>query len=202
MIKVKRFVNELMASNCFIIYDERYGDCLVVDPASRDSLNEISFFEKHNIKPSHILLTHEHTDHTWGVNAIVAKYDSKIVCSKACADNLNRESRAYFLLYYDDKSYKYSVARVDVMLEDIEYKLVWHNIPILFISTPGHSMGSVCIQIEDKLFTGDTLMQFKPFINKRNGSKEAYENSLVKLKQLTVGKNFTIFPGHGETFKL
>lgn len=202
MIKVIRFINELMTSNCFIIYDEMYADCLVVDPASRESLNEIAFFEENNIKPSHVLLTHEHTDHTWGVNAIIDKYDSKIVCSKACADNLNRESRSYFLLYYDDKSYKYSVERVDVLLEDMEYKLTWHNIPILFISTPGHSMGSVCIQIEDKLFTGDTLMQFKPFINKRNGSKEAYEDSLAKLKQFTIGKDLTVFPGHGEIFKL
>ena len=78
----------------------------------------------------------------------------------------------------------------------------WRNYSIQFISTPGHSKGSICFLIENKLFSGDTLMQSKPFINKRNGSMEEYKNSLNILNMLIKGKNITIYPGHGDTFKI
>ena len=51
MLKVKRFINELMTSNCYVVYEDGFDDCIVVDPASRDCLNEISFFEEHKLKP-------------------------------------------------------------------------------------------------------------------------------------------------------
>jgi len=40
MLKVKRFINELMTSNCYVVYEEGFDDCIVVDPASRYCLND------------------------------------------------------------------------------------------------------------------------------------------------------------------
>lgn len=201
MLEIQRFVNELMTSNCYVIYDDSYNDCMVIDPASKDCTKEISFFIEHGLKPSYVLLTHEHTDHTWGANTLIDKYDSKIVCSKVCAENIDKESSAYFRLYFNDRNYEYRVARVDIILEDVSNKLKWHDYDIEFIPSPGHSMGSVCIKILDNLFTGDAWMQYKPYINRRNGSKIAYVKSLTMLKEYAKGKRLTIYPGHGECFK-
>ena len=67
--------------------------------------------------------------------------------------------------------------------------------------TPGHSYGSMCIDIDRMLFTGDTVMQSRPYINKRNGSKEVFKQSIANvLARFNVDQN--IYPGHGETFQL
>jgi len=200
MLKVKRFINELMSSNCYIIFDETFDDCIVIDPASEKCVEEQSFFNEKGITPSYIVLTHEHTDHTWGTNILIDKFDVKVVCSKVCSENLLKEFSAYFSFYYNDIDYKYNVKRIDILLEDINYHLIWHGREIKFFNTPGHSMGSVCLQIEDMLFTGDTWMQYKPYINKRNGSKVLYKENLQKLKNYASEKNLTIYPGHGDPF--
>lgn len=48
MLKVERFVNELMTSNCYVVYDEDTKRCLAIDPGSEKSLSEIEFIEKKN----------------------------------------------------------------------------------------------------------------------------------------------------------
>ena len=43
MIKVERFVNQLMTSNCYIVVDEESKHCLCIDPASEKSECEIAY---------------------------------------------------------------------------------------------------------------------------------------------------------------
>ena len=106
MLKIKRFVNELMTSNCYVVYDEDAKRSLVIDPASEKSLREIQFIEENGLALDYIFLTHEHTDHTWGVNSLVEQYQkAKVICSEVCKQNLKKEFQAYFLLYYDDANY-------------------------------------------------------------------------------------------------
>ena len=62
-------------------------------------------------------------------------------------------------------------------------------------------MGSICFLIDGKLFTGDTIMQSKPYINKRNGSKEEFRKSIKKILA-GIGENQVIYPGHGEVIML
>ena len=96
MIKVERFVNELMSSNCYIVADEASRHCICIDPASEKSLREIEYIENNGLTLDYIILTHEHTDHTWGVNALKDSYpDSKLVCSKQC---MKYAPKASFLL--------------------------------------------------------------------------------------------------------
>lgn len=67
------------------------------------------------------------------------------------------------------------------------------------LHTSGHSPGSVCIMVDDILFTGDTL--FKNAIGRTDfigGDKYAMENSLRRI--LSLKGNFRIFPRHeGDT---
>lgn len=157
--------------------------------------------DKNAIFPEYIILTHEHTDHTWGCNTLLDKYNSKIVCSRFCRDALPKEGRAYFQFYYDDSNYEYAVKKVDILIEDINCVLKWNEYDIYFIPTPGHSDGSVCFSIDDNLFTGDTLMQYKPFIPKKKGSSEKLQDSIESILNkypLTT----VVYPGHGDSFLL
>lgn len=201
MIRVERFVNELMSSNCYLLVDEVSMHCICIDPGSEKSLREIDYIEKNGLTLDYIILTHEHTDHTWGCNALVEKFGAKVVCSEVCKQNLANEFQAYFLLYYDNPDYRYNVCNVDYTTEELGGILDWQGHSFKFVYTPGHSMGSVCILVEGMLFTGDTVMQTKPYINKRNGSKERFKESIAMILSKFDGEQ-TIYPGHGEVFKL
>ncbi len=201
MITVKRFINELMSSNCYLVADEASNHCICIDPASEKSLREIEYIEQNCLALDYIILTHEHTDHTWGCNALVEKFGAQVICSEVCKQNLAKEFQAYFLLYYDNLDYHYTVCQVDDTTEELGNELEWQGHKIEFINTPGHSMGSICILIEEMLFTGDTLMQSKPYINKRNGSKEKYLESVNMLLN-RFERNLMIFPGHGNSFQI
>ena len=180
MIHIKRFINELMTSNCYIVWDDITKGAIIIDPASEYSIHESVFIEKNGLLLDYIILTHEHTDHTWGVNALLDRYDIKVVCSEICKNNLSKAGDMYFRLYYEREDYTYSVRRVDLNTESLNNQLDWRGNIIKFIPTPGHSMGSICIDIDNNLFTGDTIMQYKPYINKRNGSVELYKQSLYE----------------------
>lgn len=199
MLKIERFINELMTSNCYVVYDEDTKRCLVIDPASEKSIREIQFIEKKGLALDYIILTHEHTDHTWGVNALLEKYPSaKVICSELCKAALPKESKTYFQFYYDDPNYVYNVKRVDYTTEELNWKLEWNEHNIQFIPAPGHSPGSVCIAIDDIVFGGDTLMPFKPFIKKRNGgSREQFQESVRKIVD-TYPEETLVYPGHGD----
>ena len=202
-MRVERFVNQLMNSNCFVVIDDGAKRCVCIDPASEKSEREIILIEESGLTLDYILLTHEHTDHTWGVNALLQKYPSaKVICSELCKEALPREAKAYFQFYYDDPNYSYNVARVDSTTEDLEWQMEWNSHKVVFIPTPGHSPGSVCIAIENILFGGDTLMPFKPFIKKRNGgSLEQFQESVRKIVD-SYPEETLVYPGHGEVGQL
>ncbi len=191
-----------MSSNCYIIYDNSIRHCIVIDPGSEHSLREIDFIESGRYSLDYIVLTHEHTDHTWGCNALIEKYPfTKIVCSEKCAQELPHSSDAYFRFYMDDPDYQYKVKKVDITVHDKDI-LDWNYISIEFIMTPGHTGGSMCFTLNNILFTGDTIMKYKLFTNKRFGSYEQMRSSISKLLSTYHNKGLTVYPGHGEIFKL
>lgn len=191
-----------MTSNCYLVVDEESKHCICIDPASEKSEREIEYIEKNELVLDYIFLTHEHTDHTWGVNALVEQYpNAQVICSEVCKQNLAKEFQAYFLFYYDNLDYCYTVCKVDKTVEELNSSLEWGNNTISFFLTPGHSMGSVCFSLRGMLFTGDAIMQTKPYINKRNGSKELFYES-AKIVVEMFQPDTTVYPGHGDSFIL
>lgn len=191
-----------MSSNCYLVVNEHSSHCLCIDPASEKSEHEIAYIEQNGLELDFIILTHEHTDHTWGVNALKERFtDAKVVCSEVCKQNLAKEFQAYFLLYYDNPDYHYTVCKVDTTTEGLDNHLSWQGHEIMFVPTPGHSLGSICIDLEGRLFTGDAIMQTKPYINRRNGSKELFFESKAVI-QKHYPSDTMVFPGHGNVFML
>ena len=201
MLKVERFVNELMTSNCYVVYDEDTKRCIAIDPGSEKSLREIEFIENENLSLDYIIITHEHTDHNWGVNALREHFtNSKLICSEECSKHVKKANRAYFLLYYDDPDYRYEIAPADYFVNDGEI-FEWSGHQVKFIFTPGHSYGSVCIEIDGNFFTGDTIMPYKPYFNGRDSNQDDWKES-IKLILKSFDKNIIIHPGHGERLTL
>lgn len=191
-----------MSSNCFVVWDNETHHSVVVDPASEKSESELEFLETNGLALDYIMLTHEHTDHTWGVNALLLKHkNALVVCSKRCKEGLPNAGTTYFRFYYDDPNYTYVVCRVDCTVEELNLQLEWNRNLFEFFLTPGHSFGSMCIRLNNMLFSGDTIMQTKPFINKRNGSLELYKKSIHDVLSI-LPKELEVYPGHGDNFPL
>lgn len=201
MLKVERFINELMTSNCYVVYDEDTKRCIVIDPASEKSLREIHFIKEKGLALDYIIITHEHTDHNWGVNALREHFpDSKLVCSEPCNKYVKKTNRAYFLYYYNNPDYCYEILPADILIKE-DGCLNWSRHQIQFVMTPGHSYGSMCFCIDGMLFTGDTMMPFKPYFNGRDSNDGDWNKSVDLIKSLFPKKTI-IYPGHGESLTL
>ena len=200
-LEVVQFVNELMSSNCFIIVDRKEKACIIVDPASEKSAREIEYIDQHGLHLDFIILTHEHTDHTWGANALKERYpEAKLVCSDLCSKYSKKESRAYFLLYYDDPFYRYELKSADIIV-DKDTVIDWHGKKIVILMTPGHSRGAVCLDIEGNLFTGDTIMPFPPFLKNKYSIMEDWQKSVAMIIE-RYSQETIVYPGHGEKLLL
>lgn len=204
-MNIERIVNSPVSSNTYVLYDFLYGrSCIIVDPGEADSKAVLEFCEHSGLFPEYILLTHEHFDHIWGCNTLKTIYpEIKIVCSKACAKGIAHPQNYFNLLYFNDGSY-FAVREVDLIVEDIGYRLPWNNRSISFIETPGHTQGSICFLIDHYLFTGDTLMkEHKAIVKKRDGgSVESLRQSILLIEQLFAANNVHVCPGHGSEFLL
>lgn len=202
MIKVQRFINQLLSSNCFIVYDDETKRSLLIDPGSEKSENEIAFIDDNHLNVDYIILTHEHTDHNWGVNSIKEKYpECKLVCSELSEMMIKKTNRVFFSFYYDNPDYIYTIDYADIVIKGNADILIWNGIDIHFIMTPGHSKASMCIDINGLLFTGDTIMPYPRYIHKKDGGEDEWIKS-VELIKLKYSKETNIYPGHGDPLKL
>ena len=200
-LKVERFINQLMTSNCYIVVDEDSKHCLCIDPASEKSEREIDHIEQNGLTLDYIIVTHEHTDHTWGVNTLKKEYpEAKLICSVLCDKYAKQSSKAYFLFYYGKKGYRYELMPADLLVKE-DIILNWYDSQIRFLLTPGHSKGSMCIDINGSLFSGDTIMPYPSHLNKRDSSIPDLKESIVKLARL-YNPETIIMPGHGDTITL
>ncbi len=199
---IERHVNQLMTSNCYIVVDESSKTCVIIDPGSVESSREIEYINNQGLTPVYIIISHEHTDHNWGVNALREAFPSiKLICSEECSKNVAMANKAYFLFYYDDPTYSYEISPAEILIKNEIESLEWAGHKIEFYLTPGHSFGSMCIKIENYLFTGDTIMPYKPYFNGRDSNQDDWEESIGLINK-QVSREVIVYPGHGEILTL
>jgi hydroxyacylglutathione hydrolase len=199
MLFIKRITNKPVTSNSFVVYTHKNGKCIIIDPGSEDCEDLIIFLNENGLTPEYIFLTHEHFDHIWGVNKIKDTYSCKIVCSGNCSEKIG-DKKKNMSVFYNQLGFESYTG--DILIEDLHYHFDWEGLQFEFIETKGHTEASVCILVDNKLFTGDTIIKnTKTVIKLPGGSKEKLQNSLdaifAKTNQQTL-----VYPGHGDPFYL
>ncbi len=195
-IKVDLIINKPIDSNCYLIHLGDNSNCIIIDPGTEDCEDLISIIDKRNLKPEYIFLTHEHFDHIWGVNTLKQKYSIKVVCSQECAERIIDKKRN-LSLFYNQKGFYLNVA--DIFFHERLFYMIWQGINIEFIKTKGHSEGSICIKIENNLFSGDSMIKGEKTVLKLpESNKEKLIRSLNYLKSNYLDTK--IYPGHGSSF--
>ena len=146
-------------------------------------------------KIQQILLTHEHFDHVGGVQSLIqmSKGAAKIYAHHDLVQKLS-QGKSTFAEMLGGTMPKITV---DVPLTDGK-ELILGNHPYKVLSTPGHSIGSLCFYGEKNqvLFSGDTVFASGGFgrYDFPGGDFTTLLNSIMRLATLDV-KN--LYPGHG-----
>ena len=139
-----------MVNFVYLIGDRKTRECIVVDPAYAvdDILNIV---EQDSMKLTGVLATHYHPDHVGG-----SMMGIKI---QGVADLLEKTQVPIHINKHETKW----VARTtgldekDLVQHEGGDKISVGDVAITFVHTPGHTPGSQCFLVEQRLVAGDTL---------------------------------------------
>jgi len=146
-----------------------------------------------------IILTHSHIDHIGGVVPIMEMATPKIHLHKAEAEPINKGNMNQTLS--DTFGVDLPPLKIQGILEEGTV-LEFGDIKMQVAHTPGHSLGSICLDILDTgiLITGDTLFPGGSFgrTDFPTGDERALVESLKRISEMS----FEIgLPGHMQAMK-
>jgi glyoxylase-like metal-dependent hydrolase (beta-lactamase superfamily II) len=178
-----------MQNFTYLIGDPVSREALVVD-AAWDIAAILQLAEQDGFTITKALVTHYHQDHLGGdftghhiqgAVELLEKVKAKVYIHKAEAEFLSR---------------LVGLSASDVVQVDSGDKATVGNVTVTFIHTPGHTPGSQCFLVENRLVAGDTL-----FINScgrvdlpGSNPEHMYESLTQKLAKLP--DDTVIYPGH------
>ncbi len=155
----------------YIIADEEVKEAAVVD-SSFNASEIIKTLNAKKFKLKYLINTHGHSDHTAGNAELTAMFHPKTV------------------------THKLSKVNFDIAVEDGDVLSVG-KIPIRVIYTPGHTLDSICLLVNNrKLLTGDTLFVGECGRTDFPGgsSKSMYDSLFNRLMKLD--DSVEVYPGH------
>ena len=196
MLKYDVFSLGEMATNCYLVWDEKSKEAVIIDPGDEgvELAQEIS---SRNLKLKAILLTHGHFDHAMGVMDLKLIFKAPIAANEKDAFLMKRQQQTSN--YFGYKSQTPNIDKIDLDLNSIDtIPIGKENLEV--IKTPGHTPGSVCFYAKDEkwLFTGDTLFADGSVgeTSHKYSSKQDLRNSIEILLGLPEATD--VLPGHGE----
>ena len=147
-------------------------EALIIDPVIKKTEEYLKVLKELDLKLVKVIDTHIHADHISGLNEL----SKRTTCSKIMGERSSSEV-------------------LDIRVKDNE-KIKIENIELTSIYTPGHTNCSYSFLMNDRVFTGDTLL-----INatgrtdfQSGNSHDAYDslfNKLLKLPEKTL-----VYPAH------
>ena len=179
MLNSTRLPLGVYQANCYIIREENSTSCCVLDPGG-EAKKVLEFMQVRDLTLDAILLTHGHFDHVGAVKDLHEATGCKVYL---CAEDLSMPAKwtAGDLFYTD------TYTEGDV--------LELSGLTIHVLHTPGHTAGSVCLLVDDTLYTGDTL--FARSCGRTDlpgGDSQVILRSLRRLNDLEG--DYTVCPGH------
>lgn len=180
MPNVKVHINSVFDSATYIF------EGTVVDPGDSQS------FE--GIMVRHILLSHCHFDHIYGLNALVESSPFAKVYTNSYGAEMLINAKLNLSKYHETPYvFKYP--------ENIELVADGSNIDLgdgmiaKVYETPGHNPSCLTYVVDDALFTGDAYIPgFKTVTNLPHGNKVDAQKSIELIQRLAQHR--TIYPGH------
>lgn len=165
-------------------------ECVVVDPAW-DTNKIIAHAAADDMKIVGSLVTHYHPDHCGGgfmgfrvpggVAELLGKVSAPVHVHTDEAEGLRKVT---------------GVSKNDLVIHRGGDELEIGGVKIGFVHTPGHTPGSQCFFVEDRLVSGDTLFVGGcGRVDLPGGDREQMFETLTK-RLMAFGDNVVLYPGH------
>ncbi len=193
-MKIEKFCVGDVATNCYLVYDEALLEGAIIDPGdSADKL--LRAVNRLGISLKYILLTHAHFDHILAVGAIKAATGAQVVVSREDEYLFDASaSLSPFGAYGKELMHKFDFPGADIFAAE-GTEVQFGGMTAHYMSTPGHTPGSCVIQIDDTLFTGDTLFCGScGRVDLPGGDSMQMLHSLKRLAELPG--DYRVLPGH------
>lgn len=204
-MEIRRYESELLASNMYLLVEG--GHAIVIDPSEDTAPGE-------DVVVDRIILTHEHYDHISGVNRWKEKYHTKVLCSKACADNIPSPKKNLARIFEVFCELQTWVQLETIPLADNEYsctadetfsdrmRFEWSGHQFDLFEIPGHSAGSIGILVDHELFfSGDSLLEGREIELRFPGGSRKMWDSIGRSRLEKIPDGITVYPGHFKEFK-
>ena len=167
-----QFFDIVSCTYTYLVSSGKGREALIIDPVLEKTDEYVSFLKKLNLKLVKVIDTHIHADHITGLNEL----NKRTSCTRIMGENSKSEV-------------------VDLKIKDSE-KITIEKIELKAIYTPGHTDCSYSYLMNDRIFTGDTLLiNGTGRTDFQNGnSQDAYDslfNKLLKLPEKTL-----VYPAH------
>lgn len=185
-------------TNCYIIFDEKSKESMVIDPAG-DTEQIEDTLKVLDGKLKYIYLTHCHGDHIFGVTDLKNKCGGTILIHRDDSEGLN-DAKINLTPYIIEENIELEAdSRIDdkdlIHLGDLQFQV---------IHTPGHTKGSTSLYCEKEkcLFSGDTL--FRGTWGRTDlptSNREDIMNSIVD-KLMKLPDDTIVYPGHGMSTRI
>ncbi len=178
-----------MVNFIYVIGDRSTGEAVVIDPAY-DPQGLIDVVEEDGMSITGVLATHYHPDHVGG--------DMMGFSISGITDLLNITSVPIHVQKEEaelvDKVT--GVGHENLVTHDSGDKISVGSIEIELIHTPGHTPGSQCFLVQNRLVAGDTLFLDGCGRTDLPGGdpRQMYESLTKRLAK--VPDDATLFPGH------
>lgn len=202
---VETFISGFLDTNSYLLEED--GELLIIDPAEHAAVLE----RCREAATITVLLTHEHFDHISGLNRIreLCASSCRVIVGTTCSERI-QDTKANLSAYADvlaqlggkqipEHWSTFSCKAADITFGDW-YVFQWMGHAVELFSTPGHSVGSCCIVLDDLLFVGDTVLENNLMVRFPGSSKKLYRSVTVPLleKLLVENQVSRVYPGHGD----
>ena len=156
----------------YILSSGKGREALIIDPVLEHTDQYINLLNKLELKLVKVIDTHIHADHITGLNEL----SKRTSCTKIMGEN--SKSEVVDLRVKEDENVK---------IDNINLKVMY---------TPGHTDCSYSYLMNDRVFTGDTLLiNGTGRTDFQNGNaRQQYDSIFNKL--LKLPENTMVFPAH------
>jgi len=156
----------------YILSSGKDREALIIDPVLEHTDQYINFLNNLELKLVKVIDTHIHADHITGLNEL----SERTSCTKIMGEN--SKSEVVDLRVKEDENVK---------IDNINLKVMY---------TPGHTDCSYSYLMNDRVFTGDTLLiNGTGRTDFQNGNaRQQYDSIFNKL--LKLPENTMVFPAH------
>jgi len=189
-MEIKQIKVNPMEVFCYMVGDPETGTCALIDPAFETDriLEEV---DQAGYEVTHIVNTHNHSDHTAGNAAIMSATGAKLLIHRLDGENLGGMTNSAFSRIMGGKG----SPKPDVLLEDND-TIPIGNESLKVLHTPGHSLGGICLYTPGHVFTGDTLFVGAVGRTDFPGCSMAQLVQSIQERIYTLPDDTIVWPGH------